>query len=259
MTKMNDLLLPDAEICAIINAYILQRQAIHMTDHSIMNDPQFQKEQAKAAAIGKYAVYRYTYLAVSQQGEYKSLKLRNMLWTHLDIIQYTVTEYVKHFTQCIMNSEEYRNLEKKTPERAVRTLLKAVETEEERIGNKWICVKNPFESKTFCHWSEKTAIARYRVRETERLRKNADKIKIIFGFNKYGEFSQAEISQGDLTFPLESLYKLVYRDIMTLEEERLSADERVELLHKRREVEDIIYSFMQMRERIEKAYKNTKK
>lgn len=230
-----------------------------MTENNLLKDPMFQREQARAAAIGKYAVYRYTYIAVSQRSEYKRLKLTNMLWTHLRIIQNTVSGYIKHFTQCIANSSEYRAVYEKDRERALRILTKITETEEERIGNKWICVKDPYESKTFCHWSEAVAVLRYRARKTESLRKNINNIDTIFGFNKYGEYSVASVKDGEVTFPLETLYKEIYRDIKMLEDEYLSADERVEILHRRRECEDLVYKFMKMRESIERSYKNLKK
>lgn len=229
-----------------------------MTENNLLKDPLFQREQARAAAIGKYAVYRYTYIAVSQRSEYKRLKLTNMLWTHLRIIQNTVSGYIKHFTQCIANSSEYRAVYEKDRERALRILTKITETEEERIGNKWICVENPGNSKSFCHWKE-TAESAYKTRETERLRKNADNIDTIFGFNKYGEYSIANVRNGELFFPLEKLYEAIYLDIKMLEEESLSADERVEILHRRREREDHIYKFMKMRESIEQSYKIIKK
>ena len=228
-----------------------------MAENNILNDPQFQREQARAAVIGKYAVYRYTYLAVSQRSEYRNLKNSNMLWKHLEIVQNTVREYMNHFTQCVINSVEYRVEEEKDSEKALKLLTKITEAEEERIGNKWICVKNPYESETFCRWSEAVAIDNYMKSKTEQI-KNED-IDTVFGFNKYGEYSLASVRDGEVTFPLESLYKAVYLDIKMLEEESLSPDERVEILHRRREREDHIYKFMKMRESIENSYKKMKK
>ena len=228
-----------------------------MTENNILNDPQFQREQAKAAVIGKYAVYRYTYLAISQRGEYRNLQSSNMLWKHLEIVQNTVREYMNHFTQCVINSAKYRIEEENDSEKALTLLTKITEAEEERIGNKWICVKNPYESKTFCRWSEAAAINNYMKRKTEQI-KNED-IDTVFGFNKYGEYSIASFRGGEITFPLESLYKAIYLDIKMLEEEALSPDERVEILHRRREREDHIYKFMKMRESIERSYRKMKK
>ncbi|MDE5860263.1 MAG: TnpV protein [Oscillospiraceae bacterium] len=232
-----------------------------MAENNITKDPQFQKEQARAAVIGKYAVYRYTYIAISQRSEYKRLKANNMLWKHLRIVQNTVREYMNHFTQNIINSEEYRTAEAKDKERALKILANITEAEEERIGNKWICVKNPYESKTFCRWSEAVTVFKYRAAKTESPKKDIDvnNIEMVFGFNKYGEYSMADVCNGEVTFPLEMLYKSIYLDIKMLEEESLSPDERVEILHRRREREDHIYKFMKMRESIEKSYSNMKK
>lgn len=228
-----------------------------MAENNILNDPQFQREQARAAVIGKYAVYRYTYLAVSQRSEYRRLQNADMLWKHLKIVQDTVGEYMNYFTQRIVSSAEYRAEAAKDSEKALKLLTKLTETEEERIGNKWICVKNPYESKTFCRWSEAAAVGHYMKRKTEQLKN--ENIDTVFGFNKYGEYSIANIRDGEVTFPLESLYKAIYLDIKMLEEESLSPDERVEILHQRREREDHIYKFMKMRESIEKSYRKMKK
>lgn len=229
-----------------------------MAENAILKDPTFQSEQLRAALIGKYAVHRYTYMAISQRLEYRKLKYSHKLWSHLQIIQDTVHEYITCYTKNLVNSAAYRELCQNNRERANRLLQRAVEIEEERIGNKWICVENPGNSKSFCHWKE-TAESAYKTRETERLRKNADNIDTIFGFNKYGEYSIANVRNGELFFPLEKLYEAIYLDIKMLEEESLSADERVEILHRRREREDHIYKFMKMRESIEQSYKIIKK
>lgn len=225
------------------------------------NDPQFLREQARAAAIGKYAAYRYTYIAISERADYRLMLKNGSLWKHLRLFQNTVSRYMRHYIRHVIASEEYRKLEAENPETAKRFFDKKIDSEEERIGRLWICVKNPYKSQGYSVWSKlaNSSVSPVGVkRKTETEIKNPDDIDMVYSFNKYGEYSMANIKNGELDYPLENLYKLIYQDIKTMEEEYLSYSERAEIMHKRRELEDLIYKYMKLRESIEQSYKDLK-
>ena len=69
-------------------------------------------------------------------------------------MQKTMEAYMDNYRNIVTHSEEFKHSDNQYD-----LLKKRMEAEEERIGNKWICVKNPYDSEEYCMWSTAAQIS----------------------------------------------------------------------------------------------------
>ena len=108
----------------------------------------------EALAIGNYAMYRFVFMSRCMRDELRKMINSGTLIEHLIDVEKTVSAYMDNYRLGIIHSDEYRNSEQKE-----KLLHNRAEAEEERIGNKWICVKNPYDSEEYCMWSAAAQIS----------------------------------------------------------------------------------------------------
>lgn len=104
--------------------------------------------ERKAALIGKYALYRFTYMKHTMGFEFSKLLMTREIWEHFSDVQKTMEEYIQHYTRVLMKTSEF-----KSAENQLEYMREMIEKEEERIGNQWVCVPDPYSSESFCEWS----------------------------------------------------------------------------------------------------------
>ncbi len=106
------------------------------------------KYDYKAVLIGNYAYYRFMFMQHCMPDIFKESLEKKEFWEHLTDVQKTMDAYMDNYRNIVTRSEEFKHSDNQYD-----LLKKRMEAEEERIGNKWICVKNPYDSEEYCMWS----------------------------------------------------------------------------------------------------------
>ena len=112
------------------------------------------KYDYKAVAIGNYAYYRFIFMQRCMPEIFEEALEKEEFWEHLTDVQKTMDAYMDNYRNIITLSEEF-----KRSDNQYDLLKKRMESEEQRIGNKWICVKKPCDSKEYCMWSASAQIS----------------------------------------------------------------------------------------------------
>ena len=111
------------------------------------------KYDYKAVAIGNYAYYRFIFMQRCMPAIFKEALEKEEFWEHLTDVQKTMDAYMDNYCNIVTRSEEF-----KRSDNQYAFLDEHIKAEEERIGNKWICVKNPYDSEEYCMWSAAASV-----------------------------------------------------------------------------------------------------
>ena len=110
----------------------------------------YNKLEIEAALIGKYALYRYTFMRYSMKACLERLYYSGKLKEHLTFVQRVTDSHMNVYLENFRRSVKYDVFSKTECDIFLKEFAKAREIEEERIGNLWICIKNPYDSPEFC-------------------------------------------------------------------------------------------------------------
>ena len=102
----------------------------------------------KAVLIGNYAYCRFMFMQHCISDIFKESLNKEEFWEHLADVQKTVEAYMENYRRLVIHSDEFRRSDDQCA-----FLGECMNAEEERIGNKWICVKNPYDFEDYCMWS----------------------------------------------------------------------------------------------------------
>lgn len=118
------------------------------------NKSRFENTEIMAAIIGEYACCRNKVLAFSFPDLYDRMYESGRLKEHLEDVQLVMDSYMKDYTKIIMNSNEYKKVSMSEGyEKAYNSIAEPrIKAEENRIGNRWVCVKDPYADEYFMEW-----------------------------------------------------------------------------------------------------------
>lgn len=113
----------------------------------------FDETKAMAVSIGRFAEYRHLILTMSFPDEFDRLYESNGLKIHLKEIQAVMQCYMGRYQDHIMKTDEFNRIKKEMGEStAMKFLSTEMEKEEERIGNRFVCVKMPQYDDHYMEW-----------------------------------------------------------------------------------------------------------
>ena len=110
----------------------------------------YEKLEIEAALMGKYALYRYTFMRYSMKACLERLYSRGKLKEHLAFVQKVTESHMNTYLENYRRSGKYDVLSREECDRFLSDFEQVREKEEERIGNLWICIKNPYDCPEFC-------------------------------------------------------------------------------------------------------------
>ena len=118
------------------------------------NKARFERTEIMALKIGLYANYRHKVLAFSFPDLFDRMCETHTLRGHLKDVQLAMDSYMKDYTNSLLYSPEYRKeADLAGYEKAYNSFVApAIEKEEQRIGNRWVCAKDPYNDELFMEW-----------------------------------------------------------------------------------------------------------
>ena len=118
------------------------------------NKIRFERTEIMAANIGVYAYYRHRVLTFSFPDLFDRMYESGRLKEHFEDVQLVMDSYMRDYTKIIMNSDEYKKVSMSEGyETAYYSVAKPrINAEENRIGNRWVCVKDPYGDELFMEW-----------------------------------------------------------------------------------------------------------
>lgn len=118
------------------------------------NKIRFERTERMAVIIGPYANYRHKVLAFSFHDLFDRMYESGRLKEHLEDIQLVMESYMNEYTQKIMASDEYKKISlKEGCSRAFCEIAEPrIDAEENRMGNRWVCAKDPYNDELFMEW-----------------------------------------------------------------------------------------------------------
>ena len=118
----------------------------------------YKQLEIEAALMGSYALYRYTFMRYSMKGCLERLYSSGKLNEHLSCVQKATEMYMNHYLDNYRRSVSFNVFSREECDKFLEEISKVTEKEEERIGNLWICRKNPYDSEEFCFWSTEAEV-----------------------------------------------------------------------------------------------------
>ena len=118
------------------------------------NKIRFDRTERMAVIIGPYANYRHKVLAFSFPDLFDRMYESGRLKEHLEDIQLVMESYMNEYIQKVMASDEYKKMSlKEGYSRAFSEIAEPrINAEENRIGNRWVCAKDPYNDELFMEW-----------------------------------------------------------------------------------------------------------
>lgn len=118
------------------------------------NKKRFDSTEIMAVNIGPYANYRHKVLTFSFPDLFDRMYETGRLREHLEDVQFVMESYMNEYTQIVLASDEYKKMSlKEGYSKAFSVIAKPrIDAEENRMGNRWICAKNPYNDELFMEW-----------------------------------------------------------------------------------------------------------
>lgn len=118
------------------------------------NKKRFERTEIMAVNISPYANYRHKVLAFSFPDLFDRMCETHTLRKHLKDVQLVMESYMNEFTQKVMASDEYKKMSlKEGYSKAFSEIAEpCIDAEENRMGNRWVCVKDPYADELFMEW-----------------------------------------------------------------------------------------------------------
>lgn len=118
------------------------------------NMKKYEQTEIMAANIGMYAYYRQRALAFSFPDIFDRMYETGKLREHLEDIQLVMDSYMSDYTKTVLSSSAYKQMAMAEGyEQAYKTIAEPLlESEEDKMGNRWVCVKDPYNDELFMEW-----------------------------------------------------------------------------------------------------------
>ena len=126
------------------------------------NKKRFDSTEIMAVNIGPYANYRHKVLAFSFPDLFDRMYESGRLREHFEDIQLVMESYMNEYTQIVMSSDEYKKMSlKEGYSKAFSEIAEPrIDAEENRMGNRWVCAKNPYNDELFMEWLAAASICK---------------------------------------------------------------------------------------------------
>ena len=126
------------------------------------NKKRFDSTEIMAVNIGPYANYRHKVLTVSFTDLFDRMYETGRLREHLEDMQFVMESYMNEYTQIVLASDEYKKMSlKEGYSKAFSVIAKPrIDAEENRMGNRWVCAKNPYNDELFMEWLAAASICK---------------------------------------------------------------------------------------------------
>lgn len=126
------------------------------------NKKRFDSTEIMAVNIGPYANYRHKVLTFSFTDLFDRMYETGRLREHLEDMQFVMESYMNEYTQIVLASDEYKKMSlKEGYSKAFSVIAKPrIDAEENRMGNRWVCAKNPYNDELFMEWLAAASICK---------------------------------------------------------------------------------------------------
>ena len=118
------------------------------------NMKKYEQTEIMAANIGRYAYYRHRALAFSFPDLFDRMYETGKLREHLEDIQLVMESYMSDYTKTVLSCYAYKQMAiAEGYEQAYKAIAEPLlESEEDKMGNRWVCVKDPYNDELFMEW-----------------------------------------------------------------------------------------------------------
>ena len=118
------------------------------------NRERFCLTETAALNIGIYSCYRHRVLAFSFPDLFDRMCETCTLRKHLKDIQLAMGAYMEYFISFVTSSDDFMKMcMDEGYEKAYKDIAEPrIDREERRIGNKWVCAKDPYADELFTEW-----------------------------------------------------------------------------------------------------------